>query len=167
MARALALRVLLAGLLLGAYFYAWRPYGRTTAVRSVAVPLCRAATAASAGSWTVRARPGRRRLLLRSPSGDRSLGWTAPAGVRFLLPALGLVLVAPRRLYWLGLWGGHVVLGTLGLALLCLGMVAGDGWLVLYDALTQYLVDAFSLGVAAWAVAVECDFGPAIPSDAD
>lgn len=158
--RALAIRTLLVGVLLGAYFYGWRPYGRTAAVQSVAAPLLRTVTGESSKGWTVQSHPGGRRLTLRSPSGDRSFGWTAPAGVRFLLPALGLALVAPRRLYWLLLWSGHVALGVLGLALLYVGVGTGDAWFVLYDALTQYLVDAFSLGVAAWAVVVEFDLSP-------
>jgi len=165
MVRALILRVLLAGLLLGAYVYAWRPYGRTVAAQSVAAPILRAVTETSPEGWTVHIRSGGRRLTLRSPSRSQSLGWTAPAGVRFLLPALGVILVAPRRLYWLGLWGGHLVLGALGLALLGLEIVAGGPWLVLYDALTQYVVDAFSLGVAALVVAVEWNPDPPAPPD--
>ena len=165
--RAFAARALLVGVLLGAYFYGWRPYGRTVAVQSVAVPLLRTVTGESPEGWTVRSRPGGRRLTLRTPSGDRSFGWTAPAGARFLLPALGLALVAPRRPYWGLLWGGHLALGALGLALLSLGVGVGDAWFVLYDALTQYLVDAFSLGVAAWGVVVEFDLRPPSLSDPD
>lgn len=165
MVRALAVRALLVAALLGGYFYAWRPYGRTAATQFGGVPLLQATAGASPDGWTVRARPGGRRLTLQAPSGDRSFRWTAPAGVRFLLPALGVALLAPRRLYWLLLWGGHVALGALGLALLCLGVATGEAWFVLYDALTRYLVDAFSLGVAAWAVAVELDLGPSFPNE--
>ena len=166
MIRALVVRALLVAFLLGGYVYVWRPYGRTAAVHSVAVPFLRSVTEASPGGWTVRPRPGGRRLTLLADSDNLSFGWTAPAGVRFLLPAVGLALVAPRRLYWLLLWGGHVALGALGIGLLGLGATTGSAWFVLYDALTRYLVDAFSLGVAAWAVAVEFDLGPPV-SDAE
>lgn len=35
---------------------------------------------------------------------------------------------------------------------MCLGIAGSGAGFVLYDMLTQSLVDAFSLGVAAWAV---------------
>jgi len=160
MARALALRALLVAALVGAYVYAWRPYGRAAVVRSGAIPILRATAGGSPNGWTVQARPGGRRLTLRAPAGGRSFRWTAPAGVRFLLPALGVALLAPHRLYWLLLWGGHVALGALGLGLLCLGVAGSGAGFVLYDVLTRYLVDAFGLGVAAWAVVVELDLAP-------
>jgi hypothetical protein len=168
MIRALALRALLVASLLGAYVYGWSPYGRTATSRAGAVALQRAIATTSA-AWSVRVGPEGHRLTLQSSSESRSVGWTAPAGVRFLLPALGVALLAPRRPYWLWLWGGHLVLGALGIALLCLGVATGEVWFVLYDGLTQYLVDAFSLGVAAWAVVVEYNLAPsswADPTDA-
>ena len=140
MIRALAVRALLVVALVGTYAYAWRPYGRTAAVHSGAVPILRATAGGSPNGCTVQARPGGRRLVLRTSTGDRSFGWTAPAGVRFLLPALGVALLAPRRLYWLLLWGGHVALGALGLGLLCLGIAGSGIGFVLYDVLTRYLV---------------------------
>ena len=160
MIRALAVRALLVAALVGLYACVWRPYGRTAAVHSGAVPILRATAGEPPNGWTVQARPGGRRLALRGPAVDRSISWTAPAGVRFLLPALGVALLAPRRPYWLLLWGGHVALGALGLGLLCLGVAGSGVGFVLYDVLTRYLIDAFSLGVAAWAVIAECDLGP-------
>lgn len=164
MIRALALRVLLAGFLLGTYLYAWSPYGRTAAMRASAAVLHRV-DAGTSSSWSIRVRPEGHRLTLQPPSESRSYGWTAPAGVRFLLPALGVALLAPRRLYWLGLWAGHLALGALGIALLCLGVTAGEWWFVLYDGLVQYFVDAFSLGVATWAVIAEYNLAPALFAD--
>jgi len=167
LARAVAVRLLLGAVLLGAYVYVWRPYGRVAAVQDVGAPFLRRVVSGTAGPWAVDARAGAHRLALRSPSGDRTLRWTAPAGVRFLLPALGLLVVAPWRPYWLVLWGGHVALGALGLGLLGLGVATGGGWFALYDVLTRYLVDAFGLGVAAGAVAVEFDLAPPalLPAD--
>jgi len=173
-ARAFVLRMALAALLLLAYLYVWRPYGRPAAVRAVAAPLLGRVAEQAPGRWDVR--PAPRRLLLRnvaqgaapaaSAPEKRSFRWTAPAGVRFLLPALGLMLAAPRRLYWLYLWGGHVALGGLGIGLLGLGMVGGGAWFAAYDVLTRYLIDAFSLGLAAGAVVTEFDLGPAPPQAA-
>ena len=58
----------------------------------------------------------------------------------------------PYWLYRLCLWGLHQALETPGLGLLCLGIADSGAGFVLYDMLTQSLVDAFSLGVAARAV---------------
>lgn len=165
MIRALALRAFLVVFLLGAYVYAWAPYGRTAATMAGAAAL-RRAVPDSHPQWSVQIRPEGHRLTLQSPSASRSIGWTAPAGVRFLLPALGVVLLGPRRLYWLYLWEGHLVLGALGIFFLALGVATGAFWFVLYDALTQYLVDAFSIGVAAGAVIAEYDLAPARSADA-
>ena len=151
-ARAAALRAVLTSLLLGLYLYGWSPYGRTAFTRHVAAP---ALSAAASPDWTVTVRDGGQRLTLSSAS--RSIGATAPAGVRFLLPALGLVLLAPKKLYWLGLWGGHVVLGLLGLGFLVMGLWELSVGFALHDATTTYLLDALSLGVAVLAVHSELD----------
>jgi len=166
MIRAVVRRALLVALLLGAYVYGWRPYGRPASVHALAAPLLRSVVAGAPRPWEVRPRPGGHRLTLAAGDGAPSIGWTAPAGVRFLLPALGVALLAPRRPYWLVLWGGHLLLGGLGLLFLCLGVTTGAFWFLLYDGLTQYLVDAFSLGVAAWAVIVDTDLASPLTSTA-
>ncbi|MCS4188228.1 hypothetical protein [Salinibacter ruber] len=87
-------------------------------------------------------------MALRSASGDRTVSHTAPARVRFLLPALFLALVAPRRPYWLYLWAGHCGLALLSLAALALGLWGVAVGFAVHAVASRYLVDAFGLGVA-------------------
>jgi len=84
----------------------------------------------------------------------------ALAGRNFLLSAFFSPSCFPYWLYRLCLWGLHQALETPGLGLLCLGIAGSGAGFVLYDMLTQSLVDAFSLGVAAWAVVVELGSTP-------
>lgn len=151
---ALGTRLLLGAALLGIYFYVWGPHGRAAYLQSVARPVL---TATAPTSWTVSPKDTGPRLSLQSPAPGRSVTLTSPAGVRFLLPALGLVLLTPSRLYWLWLWMGHIALGLVGLGALAIGLQGLSGGFMLYDMTTSYLVDAFSLGVSVLAVHAEFD----------
>ena len=162
--RAALVRILLVSVVLGLYVYAWSPYGRTAYIQYVAIPTL---TETASGDWAVEVRADEHHLTLASDSSSRSIGVTAPAGLRFLLPALGLVVLAPRKLYWIGLWGGHVALGLWGLGTLMLGLWAVPLGFVLYDASTAYLLDAFSLGVAVFAVHAELDLTRSLSQPTD
>ncbi len=114
----------LAGLLLGLYFTVWGTTLRSAYIAHVARPVLEAALPAP-DAWTLHTTGNGRVVALRSASGDRTVSHTAPARVRFLLPALFLALVAPRRPYWLYLWAGHCGLALLSLAALALGLWGG------------------------------------------
>jgi hypothetical protein len=69
----------------------------------------------------------------------------APAGVRFLLPALILVLAAPRRPYWLAFWAGHLLVSAF-ITLSWWFALQGVGAGVYVAGFTDtYLLDAYSL----------------------
>jgi hypothetical protein len=159
----MGLRVLSCALLFGLYLYVWSPYGRPAVLQHVGAPLLERV---AAPSWTVAVTPDAHRLSLSPPpsapslvpsSSTQSIRHTAPAGVRFLLPALGLVLLAPGRLYWLALWGGHVALGLLDLGFLTLGVAGLSFGFVLHDFTTAYLIDALSLAAIVLAMHHELD----------
>ena len=168
--RAVGLRILSCALLFGLYLYVWSPYGRPAVLQRVEAPLLERV---ASPSWTITVAPDAHRLSLSPPSSapspvpsasPRSIRRTAPAGVRFLLPALGLVLLAPGRLYWLALWGGHVALGLLGLGFLVLGVAGLPVGFVLHDFTTAYLIDAFSLAAIVLAMHHELDLARSFSS---
>ena len=101
-------------------------------------------------------------MALRSASGDRTVSHTAPAGVRFLLPALFPPVVAPRRPYWLVLWAGHYGLALLSLAALALGLWGVAAGFAVHAVASRYLVDAFGLGVAVIGTVRVFDLGEGV-----
>lgn len=135
-------RVVLGGLLLIAYLYAWTPartaytqYGIAPALAWVAGP-----------NQTVSARPAAHTIRVDSASGA-GLTVRAPAGVKFLLAAGALIMLVPSRPP-LGLFfGGHLLLGLLTGGLAGAALSGMPGGLVLADFVQSYLVDTFSLGV--------------------
>jgi hypothetical protein len=145
-----ARRVAWAGLLLWAYVGVWGDTGRRAYIAHVARPVLE--TAAPADSWRIRTAGGGRVIHVYDAVGTQVARHTAPAGVRFLLPGLLCILVAPTRWYWVGLWTGHLVLGGVGLALLAAALAGSEASYAAHAVLTRYLVDAFSLGVTAFAV---------------
>jgi hypothetical protein len=76
-----------------------------------------------------------------------STGYTAPAGVKFLLPAGFLILVAPKRPRLRSFFAGHLLLGALGLGLLAGGVAGLPGGLGLSRFVQTYGVDTYSLAV--------------------
>jgi hypothetical protein len=137
-------RAVLAGLLLAAYLWAWTP-ARTAWTTQGAALVERVLDAADA-TGSVSARPAAHTLRVQTGS-DTTTGYTAPAGVKFLLPAGFLVIVAPGRPRLGTFFTGHLLLGGLGLALL-VGEAAGlPGGLGLSRFVQTYGVDAYSLAV--------------------
>jgi len=137
-------RAVLAGLLLTAYLWAWTP-ARTAWTTHGAALVERVMDAADANG-TVSARPAAHTLRVQT-GGDTTTGYTAPAGVKFLLPAGVLLLVVPTRPR-LGLFfAGHLLLGGLALGLLAGGAAGLPGGLGLSRFLQAYGVDAYSLAV--------------------
>ncbi len=145
MLRAVAIRLLLMGLLFIGYWTAWRP-ARSVVLNQGAVPVLEWSASTEAA---VQARGGPARITL--PGGfETSL--PAPAGIPFLLPALFLVAAFPRRAYWLFFWGGHCALFALMVAAWSLALMEWPGARGIADFLQTYGVDLYSLGipVALW-----------------
>jgi hypothetical protein len=129
----------LAGLLFLAYLYAWTP-ARTAWTEQGADLLSQAAPAET----TVRARPAAHTIRV-APGDDDPTTYTAPAGIKFLLPALFLVLIAPTR-PWLGLFfAGHLALGAFALSLLAARAMGLATSHLLAQFLQSYGMDAYSL----------------------
>jgi hypothetical protein len=135
---------ILAGLLLTAYLWAWTPV--RTAWTNYGSTLLEQVVSATGSDASVSGRSGAHTLQFRVDD-ERTVGYAAPAGMRFLLPAGFLLLVAPRRPH-LGLFFlGHLGLGLLGLSLL-LGEAAGlPGSLELTRFIHDYAVEGYSLAV--------------------
>jgi len=137
----------LAGLLLAAYLWAWTP-ARTAWTNAGAALLTRVTPAQT----TVSARPAAHTIRLSAPDGPGAR-YTAPAGVKFLLPALFLLFIAPARPRLWTFFGGHLALGILALALLSAGLAGLPGGFVLAGFVQSYGVDAYSLAVPVFVFA--------------
>jgi hypothetical protein len=135
----------LAILLLVAYVFAWRPV-RTEMMASVVHPVLAAAVSdETEATVEFRRASGTVRVHLPDDSPRENGTMAAPAGVRFLLPALILVLAAPRRPYWLAFWAGHLLVSafiTLSWWFALQGVGAGVYVAGFAD---TYLLDAYSL----------------------
>ncbi len=136
-------RIGLAGLLLAAYLWAWTP--ARTAWTHCSAALLEHAVDAAARNGTVSGSSGGH--VLRLALSDASAKYTAPAGVKFLLPAGFLILVAPRRPRLGAFFAGHLGLGLLALALLGGGAAGLPGGFGLCRFVQSYGVDAYSLAV--------------------
>lgn len=134
-------RLVLGGLLLTAYLSAWTP-ARTAWTEHSAALLTRATPAET----TVSPRLSAHRIRLSSTDGP-STRYTAPAGVKFLLPALFLLLIAPTRPRLAVFFAGHLLLGALALGLLTAGTAGLPAGLGLARFVQTYGVDAYSLAV--------------------
>jgi hypothetical protein len=134
-------RTVLAGLLLVTYLFAWTP-ARTAWTRTAATVLDRATPAAT----KVSARPDAHVISLQ-PENEPSFAYTAPAGVKFLLPGLFLLFIAPPRPFLGAFFAGHLALGGLTLGLAAATLAGLPGGLGLAGFVQSYGVDVFSLGV--------------------
>ncbi len=150
-------RFVLAGLLLAAYLWAWTP-GRAVWVTQGAALVERVAPASDDNSPSVVARPEAPTIHLQTADGTAAKH-TAPAGVKFLLPALFLVLIAPRRPRLGGFFAGHLALGAGAVALLASGMAGLPGGIAAAGFVEAYAVDAYSLAVPVF-VLVQSQRGP-------
>lgn len=138
-------RLVLAAGLLTAYLYAWTP-ARTAWVTYGAAPALEQVVEHTGREGTITARPASHRLHV-DPSEGGTLGYTAPAGVKFLLPALFLVLIAPTRPRLWSFFAGHLGLGLLTVGFLAGGLAGLPGGLRMADFVQTYGVDAYSLAV--------------------
>jgi hypothetical protein len=132
-------RSVLAGLLLAAYLYAWTPL-RTEWTRGTAALLERAAPT----TMTVAGRPAAHLVKVRTAEAH-VLKYVAPAGVKFLLPGLFLVVAVPGRPRLAAFFGGHLALGALAAGLGAAGLAGLPGGVALSSFVQGYGVDAYSL----------------------
>jgi hypothetical protein len=132
----------LCALLLAAYLWAWTP-ARTAWTTHLAGPTL---TWAAPTPTAVTVRP-QARIVQMAVDADTRLSYTAPAGVKFLLPGMVLLLVAPRRSWVGGFFAGHLALGGLVLVLLAGGATGSVLLLRAADFVQAYGVDAYSLAV--------------------
>lgn len=135
-------RAVLGGLLLIAYLYAWTP-ARTAWVEHAAAPLL---TCATGNEADVSLRPAAHTVRVQLTE-THSVGYQAPAGIKFLLPALFLIVIAPARPRLGMFFAGHLGLGALALALLASGTGGLPGSIPLARFVQTYGVDAYSLAV--------------------
>ncbi|MFN3597242.1 MAG: hypothetical protein ACK41D_08220 [Rubricoccaceae bacterium] len=92
--------------------------------------------------------------VVRARTGERlPRGYTAPAGLLFVVPALGLALLFPRRRHWVYLLGAHLVLGAAALAAFMLGMGPWPYGLVVQRFVETTLAEALSLVAPVLALA--------------
>jgi len=141
--------------LLIVYFSAWRP-ARALFAQHAAHPLLASIETERSRAFRYDFRRGALRIGIRTPQMESAAAdYHAPAGRDFLLPALLLVLLFPYRPYWLYLWGAHLAVGALFLALVALGVGWTNGAFVLHGFLDKYVVQALSLGAPLLALAYE------------
>ena len=134
-------RAVLVVLLLAAYLWAWTP--ARTAWTEHAADLLRHASPAET---TVTARPLAHTIRV-TPRDAPPSKHTAPAGIKFLLPGLFLLLLAPTRPRLAVFFAGHLALGGLALALLAAGLNGILGGRLLARFAQTYGTDAYSLAV--------------------
>jgi hypothetical protein len=141
-----ALRSSLMTLLVAVYVFAWSPardaymvHGAGAAMKSVC-----------ASEACAQVRTSRNAVTVKANEDGQPVSIDAPAGVRFLLPALFILAIAPRSPYWLYFFGGHVALTTFTVGLAYVG-IAGSSPVTLYLArfASGYLLDGYSLTVPA------------------
>jgi hypothetical protein len=131
----------LVGLLLAAYLWAWTP-ARTEWTRSVTTVMEQVAPTA----LTVSSRPQAHSIRVEKDQSVR-LQYVAPAGVKFLLPALFLILIAPARPRIGLFFAGHAALAAIAAALGTAGLAGLPAGLGIASFVQTYGVDAYSLAV--------------------
>jgi hypothetical protein len=134
-------RSLLAGLLLATYLFAWTP-ARTAWTHGTAALFEHVLPAAHA----VSARASAHTVRIQH-SNDTGITYRAPAGIKFLLPGLFLVLIAPVRPRLFLFLGGHLGLGLLTMILILAAARGCPGGLAVARFLQSYGLDTYSLAV--------------------
>lgn len=144
-------RLVLVGLLFAAYELAWRP-ARSAWISHGAAPLLERVLdfTNQHRAMTVRSEP---RALYIETTGEMIFRYTAPGGIKFLLPGLFLLIVAPRYPRIWEFLGGHLALGLLTLLLLSGETAAMTGSAQIADFVQSYGVDAYSLTVPIFVLA--------------
>lgn len=139
-----------AGVLIGLvflfYFLAWRPV-RGVIAHKVAAPVLQEAVSIGGGGGKAEAR-GRRVTIVVQHGEESERGvYPAPAGVVFLLPALFIAGIAPRRPYWLLFGLGHILLGAVTLSFWFLALAGWPAGAEVAAFFGRYAVDAYSISV--------------------
>lgn len=140
-------RATLTALLLAAYLWAWTP-ARAAWVTQGAALL--EVVAGDDASPQIVARPQAPAIRVGSTA-ETVAKHTAPAGIKFLLPALVLVLIAPRRPRLGRFFAGHLGLGACVVGLLAAGTAGLPESFAVARFVEAYVVDAYSLAVPALA----------------
>lgn len=139
-------RTVLAGLLLATYLFAWTP-ARSVWLEHGAAPLLASVTK---GTVTARAQAHTVRV---QPADGAGFTYRAPAGIKFLLPGLFLLLIAPARHRLWAFWAGHLGVSSLVLLLTASGGAGAAVGLCLARFVQAYGIDAYSLMVPVLVVA--------------
>jgi hypothetical protein len=137
--------VVVIGLLVIAYVTVWDPARDALMVTVVHPVLTYSAPPDSPATIDLREASGTVRIDLggENPTGRVS----PPAGIRFLLPAVFLILVASSRPYWFLFWGGHVFLAVCVLFWWVVAIRGGSVGAHIASFMEAYIVDAYSLVV--------------------
>ena len=145
----------MAALLLAVHMSAWRAV-RNAFIPHVAYPIVASIDTPRAKSFVLDAE-SYDRTITAVRAGRETDSYRAPANMDFLLAALVLVAMFPRRPYWFWLWLAHLALGGLALA----AFVVGVGWsdagfaagtfLRLYAARAASLLAVLAVLTPAWA----------------
>lgn len=136
-------RGVLVVLLFGAYQLAWTP-ARSTWITHGAAPLLERTQHLTGQQRAITIRPAAKSLYIQT-STETIFRYTAPAGIKFLLPGLFLLVIAPRQ-SWIGLFfGGHLIISILTLLLLSADTAGLVGPARIADFVQIYGVDAYSL----------------------
>ena len=151
----------MAGLLVLVYLLLWSParrmlvaHGTYPVLEASADGVPQASVRLNASAGVVRVDVAREAFPSADVANERGAdAWrgtlAAPAGVKFLLPALFLVVLAPGRLYWLAFGAGHLAFGALELGSGIVLVHAPAYGEPLLRFVQSYATDAYSLGVPA------------------
>ncbi len=144
----------MAALLLVAHVTVWRVARNAFAVH-VAYPLVASIDTERAHGFVLDA-ASFERTLVAVRAGEEYV-YRVPANMDYLLAALVLIAVFPRRPYWVWLWLVHLALGGLALVAFALGIgwtdagFAADTFLRLYAARAASLLAVLAALAPAWA----------------
>ena len=137
---------LLVGLLVILAYAVWRP-ARVVLSREAVAPVVVACLPAG---WRVDTRTPASVDVLDA-GGSTAVGYRMPAGIQFLLGALGLALAFPDRPRYIAiLFAGHLTLGAIDLGVVLLGFDASGWWVG--QKLVGYVRDGATLAALAFAV---------------
>ncbi len=136
----------MAVLLLVVHMTAWRA-ARNAFAGYVAYPLVAAIDTERSAGFTLDAESFDRTVTAtREGAGPDAVEiYRSPANMDYLLAALVLIAVFPRRRYWLWLWLVHLALGAVALGAFAVGVGWADAGFAVGTFLRVYLLRAASL----------------------